>query len=255
VLFGLFWAGVDSVDLFAHRLVPSASPCSPRTTPPPGSAGGLANAIFGSLLMSAARPLIGTHRHLAGTYVAELRPARLARPVTRFIKNLLSRLIFVYAVYVANVQHFSGWPHLPPGADRHPRVLRPRKTCCGWCPTPARAGAALGAPQWIVISFRDPARRGAGSSPASWLAIARTAARPRRLFTALNNQFCPSAWTRPMANLPVVIFQFAMSPYRTGRRSPWRPLLITLTVLTPEYSRARRIVQKSSNTDASTRTE
>jgi len=214
-----------------------------QTTPPPGSTGGLANAIFGSLLMSLLATLIGTPIGiLAGTYVAEYGRRGWLGPATRFINDILLSApsivigLFVYAVYVANVKHFSGWAGtFALALIVVPVVLKTTENMLRLVPDSMReAAAALGAPQWLVISFVTLRAARAGIITGVLLAIARISGETAPLlFTALNNQFWSINMDAPMANLPVVIFQFAMSPYQDWQTLAWGgALLITLSVLT-----------------------
>jgi len=243
VLFGLFWLVWILWTLFDQGLQALQLTLFTQTTPPPGSRGGLANAIFGSLLMSLLGTLIGTPVGiLAGTYVAEYGRRGWLGPATRFINDILLSApsivigLFVYAVYVANVQHFSGWA----GAFALalivvPVVLKTTENMLRLVPDAMReAAAALGAPQWIVVSSVTLRAARAGIITGVLLAIARISGETAPLlFTALNNQFMSMDMNAPMANLPVVIFQFAMSPYQDWQALAWGgALLITLSVLT-----------------------
>ena len=243
VLFGLFWLVWILWTLFAQGLHALDLTMFTKTTPPPGSTGGLANAIFGSLLMSLLATLIGTPIGiLAGTYVAEYGRRGWLGPATRFIKDILlsapSNVIglFVYAVYVANVNHFSGWAGtFALALIVIPVVLKTTENMLRLVPDTMReAAAALGAPQWIVISSVTLRAARAGIITGVLLAIARISGETAPLlFTALNNQFWSINMDAPMANLPVVIFQFAMSPYQDWQALAWGgALLITLSVLT-----------------------
>jgi len=242
VLFGLFWLIWILWTLFAHGLAAISLTMFTQTTPPPGSDGGLANAIFGSLLMSLLATLIGTPVGiLAGTYVAEYGRRGWLGPATRFINDILLSApsivigLFVYAVYVANINHFSGWG----GAFALallviPVVLKTTENMLRLVPDSMReAAAALGAPQWIVVSSVTLRAARAGIITGILLAVARISGETAPLlFTALNNQFWSTNMNAPMANLPVVIFQFAMSPYRDWQNLAWGgALLITLSVL------------------------
>ena len=240
--FGLFWlAWILSVLLYegATALRPSLFM---EMTPPPGSDGGLANAIFGSVLMAGAGTLIGTPVGiLAGTYLAEYGRRGWLAPATRFINDVLLSApsivigLFVYSVYVARVKHFSGWA----GAFALaiivvPVVVRTTDDMLKLVPNSLReAAAALGAPTWKVITLVCYRAARAGIVTGVLLAIARVAGETAPLlFTALNNQFWSPDMNRPMANLPVVIFQFAMSPYEDWHRLAWGgAALITLLVL------------------------
>jgi phosphate transport system permease protein len=259
VLFGLFWLVWILWTLFGQGLQALDLTLFTQTTPPPGSKGGLANAIFGSLLMSLLATLIGTPIGiLAGTYVAEYGRRGWLGPVTRFINDILLSApsivigLFVYAVYVANVQHFSGWAGtFALALIVIPVVLKTTENMLRLVPDTMReAAAALGAPQWIVISFVTLRAARAGIITGILLAIARISGETAPLlFTALNNQFWSVNMDAPMANLPVVIFQFAMSPYRDWQTLAWGgALLITLTVLTLNILARVVFAQKSSNT-------
>jgi len=258
VSFGLFWLIWILWTLFAQGLGAIGLAMFTKTTPPPGSQGGLANAIFGSLLMSLLATLIGTPIGiLAGTYVAEYGRRGWLGPVTRFINDILLSApsivigLFVYAVYVANVQHFSGWAGtFALALIVIPVVLKTTENMLRLVPDTMReAAAALGAPQWIVISFVTLRAARAGIITGVLLAIARISGETAPLlFTALNNQFWSINMDAPMANLPVVIFQFAMSPYQDWQTLAWGgALLITLTVLTLNILARVIFAQKSSN--------
>jgi phosphate transport system permease protein len=259
VLFGLFWLVWILWTLFAQGLAAISLSMFTQTTPPPGSTGGLANAIFGSLLMSLLATLIGTPIGiLAGTYVAEYGRRGWLGPTTRFINDILLSApsivigLFVYAVYVANVRHFSGWAGtFALALIVIPVVLKTTENMLRLVPDTMReAAAALGAPQWIVISFVTLRAARAGITTGILLAIARISGETAPLlFTALNNQFWSTNMDAPMANLPVVIFQFAMSPYQDWQTLAWGgALLITLSVLTLNIVARVVFAQKSSNT-------
>jgi phosphate transport system permease protein len=163
-------------------------------------------------------------------------------PATRFINDILLSApsivigLFVYAVYVANVNHFSGWAGtFALALIVIPVVLKTTENMLRLVPDTMReAAAALGAPQWIVISSVTLRAARAGIITGVLLAIARISGETAPLlFTALNNQFWSINMDAPMANLPVVIFQFAMSPYQDWQALAWGgALLITLSVLT-----------------------
>ena len=258
VLFGLFWLVWILWTLFAQGLGAINLTMFTQTTPPPGSAGGLANAIFGSLLMSLLATLIGTPVGiLAGTYVAEYGRRGWLAPATRFINDILLSApsivigLFVYAVYVANIKHFSGWAGTFALALLViPVVLKTTENMLRLVPDTMReAAAALGAPQWIVISSVTLRAARSGIMTGILLAVARISGETAPLlFTALNNQFWSTNMDAPMANLPVVIFQFAMSPYEDWQTLAWGgALLITLTVLALNIVARVVFAQKSSN--------
>ncbi|BBP01825.1 phosphate ABC transporter permease PstA [Sulfuriferula nivalis] len=213
-----------------------------QNTPAPGSEGGLLNAIAGSFLMSITGALIGTPIGImAGTYLAEFGGRGWLAPTTRFINDILLSApsivigLFVYAVYVATTHHFSGWAGTFALALLViPVVVRTTENMLRLVPHTLReAAAALGAPQWKVVTMVTWRASKAGMMTGVLLAVARiTGETAPLLFTALNNQFWSSNMNAPMANLPVVIFQMAMSPYDNWHDLAWSgALLITFTVL------------------------
>jgi phosphate transport system permease protein len=241
--FGLFWLCWILWTLLEHGL-PALTPLVfEQMTPPPGSSGGLLNAIAGTLMMTLLGTIIGTPIGiLAGTYLAEFGQRGWMAPITRFINDVLLSApsivigLFVYEVYVIRVKHFSGWA----GAFALsilviPIVIRTTENMLRLVPSTLReAAAALGAPQWKVINYVTLRAARAGIITGVLLAVARISGETAPLlFTALNNQFWSSNMDQPMANLPVVIFQFAMSPYEDWQKLAWAgALLITLSVLT-----------------------
>jgi len=214
-----------------------------ETTPVPGEDGGLANAILGSVMMSALAVLAGTPLGLfAGTYLAEYgRYTRLAFFV-RFVNDILLSApsivtgLFIYEILVVKMGHFSAWA----GAASLmviviPVVVRTTENMLLLVPNGLReAAAALGAPLSSVIQSVTWRAARAGIVTGVLLAIARISGETAPLlFTALNNQFWSTNPNAPMASLPVVIFQFAMSPYEDWHKLAWAgALLITATVLT-----------------------
>src|SRR4051812_14354857 len=243
LVFGLFWlCWILGTLLFegAHAL--SKPSLFIEMTPPPGADGGLANAIVGSLLITTVGVLIGTPIGiLAGTYLAEYGQRGWLAPATRFINDVLLSApsivigLFVYAVYVSRVRHFSGWA----GAFALaiivvPVVVRTTDDMLKLVPNSLReAAVALGCPTWKMITMISYRAARAGIVTGILLAVARISGETAPLlFTALNNQFWSTDMNRPMANLPVVIFQFAMSPYDDWHRLAWGgAALITLLVL------------------------
>jgi len=240
--FGLFWL-LWIMGVLLYEGIASLGPSLfTQMTPPPGGDGGLANAILGSVLMAGAGTLIGTPVGiLAGTYLAEYGSRGWLAPATRFINDVLLSApsivigLFVYTVYVARVGHFSGWA----GAFALaiivvPVVVRTTDDMLKLVPNSLReAAAALGAPSWKMITLVCYRAASAGIVTGVLLAIARISGETAPLlFTALNNQFWSTDMSKPMANLPVVIFQFAMSPYEDWHRLAWGgAALITLLVL------------------------
>lgn len=213
-----------------------------KMTPPPGNAGGLLNAIVGSLYMVGVATLIGTPVGiLAATYLAEFGRTGWLAPTTRFINDILLSApsivigLFIYEVAVHRVGHFSGWAGaLALSLIVMPVVVRTTENMMHLVPNSLReAAAALGAPQWkIVVMIVYRAAR-AGMLTGLLLAVARISGETAPLlFTALNNQFWSSDLNGPMSSLAVVIFQFAMSPYEDWQNLAWAgALLITLFVL------------------------
>ena len=242
MLFGLFWLGWILLTLLEYGLPGLTWAVFTQTTPPPGSNGGLLNAIAGSLAMTLIGTLIGTPIGiLAGTYLAEFGHRGWLAPVTRFINDVLLSApsivigMFVYAVYVVKIGHFSGWAgSLALSMLVIPVVIRTTENMLRLVPNTLReAAAALGAPQWKVISSVTLRASRAGILTGILLAVARISGETAPLlFTALNNQFWSNDMNQPMANLPVVIFQFAMSPYDDWHNLAWAgALLITFSVL------------------------
>ncbi len=211
-------------------------------TPPPGSAGGLANAIFGSVVMVGVATFVATPIGiLAGVYLAEFGKTGWLAPVTRFVNDILLSApsivigLFIYAIYVAQVKHFSGWAgSFALALIAIPVVVRTTETMLLLVPASLReAAAALGAPQWkIIITVAMRAVSG-GVITGVLLAVARISGETAPLlFTALNNQFWSTDMNQPMANLPVVIYQFALSPFENWQSLAWAgAMLITFTVL------------------------
>ena len=211
-------------------------------TPPPGSAGGLLNPIIGSLILTGLAVAFGTPLGiLAGTYMAEYGRYSKLTMVVRFINDILLSApsivvgLFVYEIMVAQMGHFSAWAGAVALAIIViPVVVRTTEDMLLLVPNTLReASAALGIPRWLVI--RDVAYRAAraGITTGVLLAVARiTGETAPLLFTALNNQFFSWNLNAPMASLPVVIFQFALSPYEDWQQLAWTgALLITVTVL------------------------
>jgi len=213
-----------------------------KMTPPPGSDGGLLNAIYGSFVMTGIATLVGTPVGvLAGTYLAEYGRTRRLAEVVRFVNDILLSApsiiigLFVYAVMVLPMKHFSGIAGaMALAIIVVPIVLRTTEDMLNLVPASLReAAAALGTPQWrviVAISYRAALQ---GMVTGVMLAVARISGETAPLlFTALNNQFWSSDLNAPMANLPVVIFQFALSPYEDWQRlALGGALLITLVVL------------------------
>ncbi len=213
------------------------------STPAPGSeGGGLANAIVGSLLIVLTCTLISTPIGvMAGIYLSEYGAKSRFASVTRFVTDIMLSApsivigLFVYAIYVAQVKHFSGWAGtIALSLIAIPVVVRTTENMLNLVPISLREAAyALGAPKWKV-SFKVTLKAAqSGVITGILLALARVSGETAPLlFTALNNQFFSTNMNAPMANLPVVIFQFAMSPYDNWVDLAWGgALLITFVVL------------------------
>ncbi|WP_208280753.1 phosphate ABC transporter permease PstA [Massilia oculi] len=212
-------------------------------TPAPGTpGGGLRNAIVGSLMMVGLSTLVSTPIGiLAGIYLAEYGENNKFAQVTRFVTDIMLSApsivigLFVYAIYVANVQHFSGYAGaIALSLIAVPVVVRTTDNMLRLVPSSLlEAAYALGAPHWkVAMTVRLRAVK-AGVVTGVLLAVARVAGETAPLlFTALNNQFYSHDMNAPLANLPVVIYQFAMSPYDDWRSLAWGgALLVTATVL------------------------
>jgi phosphate transport system permease protein len=228
--------------LFRNGLAALSPTLFATPTPPPGSAGGLSNAIFGSVVIVATATLISTPVGiLAGIYLAEYGRGNWLARTTRFINDILLSApsivigLFIYTVFVARVEHFSGWAgSMALALIAIPVVVRTTENMLVLVPNSLREAAiALGAPMWkVVLMVTLRAVRG-GIVTGVLLAVARISGETAPLlFTALNNQFWSANMNGPMANLPVVIFQFAMSPFDDWKALAWAAaLLITLAVL------------------------
>lgn len=212
-------------------------------TPAPGSeGGGLRNAIVGSLMMVGLSTLVSTPIGiLAGIYLAEYGETNRFGQITRFVTDIMLSApsivigLFVYALYVANVKHFSGYAGtIALSLIAIPVVVRTTDNMLRLVPNSLlEAAFALGAPRWKVAMLVRLRAVKAGVITGVLLALARISGETAPLlFTALNNQFFSTDMNAPMANLPVVIYQFAMSPYDDWRSLAWGgALLVTFTVL------------------------
>ncbi len=211
-------------------------------TPPPGSEGGLANAIFGSTLLIVLAVAIGAPIGvLAGTHLAEHRRNGAVAAIIRFVNDLLLSApsivlgLFVYQIAVRPAEHFSGWSGaLALAFILLPVVVRTTDETMRLIPATLREAAfALGAPQWrVIVQVLYPAAR-TGMLTGLLLGVARISGETAPLlFTALNNQYWTANPAQPMANIPVVIFQFALSPYAAWHALAWAgALLMTVFVL------------------------
>ncbi len=240
--FGMFFLLWILWVLFSNGFAALGPTLFTQTTPPPGSAGGLSNAIFGSVVIVLVATFISTPIGvLAGIYLAEYGKDAWVARLTRFINDILLSApsivigLFVYTVYVMQVGHFSGWAgSFALALIAIPVVVRTTENMLHLVPSTLReAAVALGAPMWkVILRVTLKAVRG-GIVTGILLAVARMSGETAPLlFTALNDQFWSTDMNAPMANLPVVIFQFAMSPFEDWKSLAWgAALLITLTVL------------------------
>ena len=238
-LFWLFWILWETVRQGVGGLVLATFT---EMTPPPNEAGGLANAIYGSLVMVAAATFMGTPVGImAGIYLAEYNPKGWLASVTRFVNDILLSApsivigLFIYAVVVARFKSFSGWAGaLALALIVIPVVIRTTENMLQLVPAGLREAAyALGAPKWKVILGITLRAARAGVVTGVLLAVARVAGETAPLlFTALSNQFWTSDLSQPMASLPVTIYKFAMSPYENWQKLAWAGVfLITAAVL------------------------
>jgi phosphate transport system permease protein len=239
---GLFFLGAILWTLVKNGLAGMSPVLFTESTPPPGDSGGLLNAIYGSVVMTLIGILIGAPiGMLAGTYLAEYgRTSRLSS-VIRFVNDVLLSApsiivgLFVYSVFVFRMGHFSAIAGaLALAVIAMPVTLRTTEDMLNLVPQGMKdASTAMGAYPWRTItSVIYPAAR-SGIVTGLLLAVARISGETAPLlFTALNNQFWSSNLNAPMANLPVVIFQFALSPYKNWQQLAWSgALLITVTIL------------------------
>ena len=228
----LLWEGLGGLSLSVFT----------ENTPPPGAAGGLLNAIVGSLIITTLAVLIGTPVGiLAGTYLAEYGRHDKLSSVVRFINDILLSApsivigLFVYEILVAPVGHFSGWAGaVALAVIVIPVVVRTTEDMLSLVPDTMReAAASIGLPRALMIQRIAYRAARAGIVTGVLLAVARVSGETAPLlFTALNNQFFSVNMGQPMPSLPVVIFQFALSPYAEWQKLAWAgALLITLAVL------------------------
>lgn len=245
---GVTWLGLVLYALLVNGFSALSLDLFTQITPPPGSKGGLLNPIFGSLIMTLIATLVGAPVGvLAGTFLAEYsRTGRYAQAlhlgdVIRFINDILLSApsiiigLFIYELMVVPMGHFSAWAGaMALAIIVIPVVVRTTEDMLNLVPNSLReAAAALGSPKWKVIVMVSYRAAGQGMLTGIMLAVARVAGETAPLlFTALNNQFWSTNLNGPMANLPVVIFQFAMSPYADWQSLAWGgALLVTFTIL------------------------
>jgi phosphate transport system permease protein len=233
ILGELLWQGFSGLSLAVFT----------EMTPPPGAAGGLLNPIMGSLVMTSIAVAIGTPLGvLAGTYMAEYGRYDKLSSVVRFINDILLSApsivigLFVYEIMVATMGHFSGWAGaVSLAVIVVPVVVRTTEDMLTLVPDTLReAAASIGLPRALMITKVAYRAARAGMITGVLLAVARISGETAPLlFTALNNQFWSTNLNAPVASLPVVIFQFALSPYKDWQKLAWTgALIITLTVLT-----------------------
>lgn len=241
--FGLFWLAwilFETIRLGVGGL--AIATFTEMTPPPMAETGGLANAIFGSLLMVGLATLLGTPIGvLAGIYLAEYGQKTWLGSVVRFINDILLSApsivigLFIYAVFVARVKSFSGFAGvLALALIVIPVVIRTTENMLSLIPNALREAAyALGTPKWKVISSVTLKAARAGVMTGILLALARVSGETAPLlFTALSNQFWTANLGEPMASLPVTIFKFAMSPYENWQKLAWAGVfIITIGVL------------------------
>ncbi|HTZ00283.1 MAG TPA: phosphate ABC transporter permease PstA [Rhodocyclaceae bacterium] len=242
MLFGLFWLAWILLTTLQLGAASMSLRLFTEMTPPPGSEGGLLNAIAGSALLVSLGTLLGTPIGiLAGVYLAEYGQHTWLGRVTRFINDILLSApsivigLFVYAVYVAQVGHFSGYSGVLALAMLViPVVIRATENMLQLVPNTLREAVfALGTPKWKVIMKVTLRASAAGILTGILLAVARISGETAPLlFTALSNQFWSTDMNQPIANLPVTIFKFAMSPFKDWQELAWAAVfLITLGVL------------------------
>jgi phosphate transport system permease protein len=242
VIIGLGWLAIILGTLIFEGFRNTSLTVFTQMTPPPGSAGGLLNAIIGSLIMTTLGVAIGTPLGmLAGTYMAEYGRYAKLTVVVRFINDILLSApsivigLFIYEVMVVKMGHFSGIAGaVALAVIVVPVVVRTTEDMLLLVPDTLREAArALGLPRSIVIGKVSYRAARAGIVTGVLLAIARVSGETAPLlFTALNNQFFSTNLLAPMSSLPAVIFQFALSPYKEWQQLAWTgALLITLTVL------------------------
>jgi len=239
-LFWLIWILVETVRLGIGGM--ALSLFTQMTPPPQAETGGLANAVFGSLVMVVLATLLGTPIGvLAGIYLAEYGQKGWLGSATRFINDILLSApsivigLFIYSVVVTRTRSFSGFAGvLALALIVIPVVIRTTENMLSLIPNALREAAyALGTPKWRVVMTVTLKAARAGVLTGILLALARIAGETAPLlFTALSNQFWTSDLRQPMASLPVTIFKFAMSPYENWQKLAWAGVfLITLGVL------------------------
>ena len=242
ILGALLWKGFGGLSIAVFT----------EMTPPPGSSGGLLNPIFGSLILTIIAVAIGTPIGiLAGTYMAEYGRYDRLSSVVRFINDILLSApsivvgLFIYEVMVAPMGHFSGWAGgVALAVLVIPVVVRTTEDMLTLVPNALReAATSIGLPRALTIMNICYRAARAGMVTGVLLAVARISGETAPLlFTSLNNQFWSTNLNAPLASLPVVIFQFALSPYKDWQSLAWTgALIITLAVLALSIS-ARALI-------------
>jgi phosphate transport system permease protein len=255
-IFGLIWLAFILSALLKEGFAALSPLLFTASTPPPGTPGGLLNAIIGSVLMSVAAVFLGTPIGLfAGTYLAEYGKYTRFAFVVRFVNDILLSApsivigLFIYEIVVVPMGHFSAWAGiLSLMVIVVPVVVRTTENMLILVPGGLReAASALGAPMNFVIRSVTWKAAQAGIVTGVLLAIARISGETAPLlFTALNNQFLSTNLNAPMASLPAVIFQYALSPYNDWHALAWAgALLVTATVLA--LSILARLLEKKRN--------
>jgi len=250
--FGLGWLVLILGSLLWEGFTGLSPAVLTEMTPPPGSAGGLLNPIFGSLILTAIAVAIGTPVGiLAGTYMAEYGRYDRLSTVVRFINDILLSApsivvgLFVYEVMVAPMGHFSGWAGgVALAVLVIPVVVRTTEDMLTLVPNSLReAATSIGLPRSLSITRICYRAARAGMVTGVLLAVARISGETAPLlFTSLNNQFWSTNLNAPISSLPVVIFQFALSPYKDWQALAWTgALIITLAVLALSIS-ARALI-------------
>ncbi len=241
-VFGLFWLVAILWTLFYNGFSAINLAIFTQMTPPPGSSGGLLNAIFGSVVLTIFATVISTPiGMLAGTYLAEYGKKNAFAQIVRFINDILLSApsivvgLFIYEVVVVPMGHFSAWAGvIVLAVIGIPVIVRTTEDMLNLVPNGLReAASALGTPMWKVVTMIAYRAARNGIITGVLLAIARVSGETAPLlFTVLNNQFMSTNMNAPMASLPVTIFQFALSPYDDWQQLAWGgALIITITIL------------------------
>ncbi|QQC63135.1 phosphate ABC transporter permease PstA [Paraburkholderia ginsengisoli] len=241
-LFGLFWLFWILATTVINGFAALGPSLFTRMTPPPGQQGGLLNALYGSFLMIGIAAVIGVPLGLmAGTYLAEYARSTRLGAVVRFVNDILLSApsivigLFTYQLLVRPLGHFSGWAGAVALAIiMLPVVIRTTDEMLQLIPDSMREAAlSLGIPRWKINSRILLKAASAGIVTGALLAVARISGETAPLlFTALNNQYWSTTPNGPLANIPVVIFQFAMSPYEAWHTLAWAgAFLMTVFVL------------------------